>query len=314
VNIMSKCATLLFIILLSMPSITIQQAASKVQLSDLQNPVPAIEWQENYNESLYDNTGIQSASNVIQTSDGGYAFMDLGWSYQFTFIPSTVFKVDSSGPIQWRKIIEFFKGSTIIQTNDEGYELAGYWSTYGTTYELTPTLLKTNSEGNIEWVQNYTTEPPNLGIDSSQIQSNGFGYQKDGNIQTSDGGFVYWKRGTITKTDTNNDTQWTKNLTYPTIDAYPTYTYPLSLFSVIETSDGALAALGVGYDLLDNPRTGKIYLIKTEAFLPLPAKTTLPAPIQPSSMTPMVEVTITIIVIVVVVAAAGLLFYFKKRK
>jgi hypothetical protein len=272
-----------------------------VAQSSSNTSAPAIEWQKDYgygNDNDY--FGVESASNLIQTNDGGYIFMDEGWSHQTTFIPSTIYKVDSSGTIEWNKTIRHLAASTIIQTNDKGYEILGQWSTYGTTYEHTPTLIKLDSKGNIQWTANYS-RVPDLGVTSTQIQ-------------TSDSGFVYWKRGTITKTDTNNDTQWTKNVTYPTLDAFPTYTEPLSLFSVIETSDGALAALGVGYDLLDNPRTGKIYLIKTEAFLPLPAKTTLPAPIQPSSMTPMVEVTITIIVIIVAAAAAGLLFYFKKRK
>jgi hypothetical protein len=82
---------------------------------------------------------------------------------------------------------------------------------------------------------------------------------------------------------------------------------------VIETSDGALAALGVGYSLFDNPRTGRIYLIKTEAFLPLPSQTPLPTPIAIPSQAPTVEVIIVISVIVVVVVA-GLLLFLRKRK
>ncbi len=274
---------------------------------------PAIEWQEYYGGT------IQYASNLIQTSDGGYVFMDLGWSYSMWFKTSTVFKVDSSGDMQWNKTIDFFRGSTIIQTNDEGYEIAGKWATpYGTTHIFTPTVIKTNSEVNIQWVQNYTTVP-DLGIDSSEFQSDGSGFRKDGNIQTSDGGFVYWQGGTITKTDSNNETQWMKTLTYPTLDAYPTYTRPLSLFSVIETSDGALAALGVGYSTLGNPRTGKIYLIKTESFLPLPSQAPLPTPLPTPSatstatpyQTPIIGAAFVALVFAVAIA---LLLYLKKRK
>jgi len=276
------------------------------QTSNPSVSAPAIEWQQDYvHNGYYDNTGIQSASNLIQTSDGGYAFMDLGWSYQFTFVPSTVYKVDSSGTIQWKKTIDFFKGSTIIQTSDEGYEIAGHWSTYGTTYESTPTLIKTDSQGNIQWVENYSSVPPTLSVASTRIQ-------------TSDGGFAYWKGGSITKTDSNNNTQWVNDLTYPTLDAPPHYTYPLALCSLIETSDGALATLGVGYNLLDNPRTGKIYLLKTEAFLPLPSQTQLPTPIPTPIITVskpvLTAVIIAIALTVAVVVAVGLLVYFKKRK
>jgi hypothetical protein len=295
-------------------------------LSQTQNngsvSAPTIQWQKKYGD-----THVEVASNLIQTSDGGYVFMDLGYSYNSFFKPSFVYKVDSSGSLQWNKTIFYGRGRVIIQTSDEGYEITGHWATpfgidengepYGTAYKSTPTLVKTNSEGNIQWVQNYTTEPPNLGIDF-ETQPNGFGYRRDGMIQTSDGGFVYWQRGTITKTDLNNNTQWVITVTYPTLDAYPTYTRPLSLFSVIETSNGALAALGVGYELLDNSKSGNIYVIKTEAFLPLPSQAPLPTPIPTPTPTPLpastVEAEAIVSIMIAVVVGAGLLVYFKKRK
>ena len=265
---------------------------------------PAIEWQQNYvHTGYYANTGVESVSNIIQTSDGGYAFMDLGWSYQFTFVPSTIFKVDSSGNIQWKKTINFLEATTIIQTSDEGYEISGRWSTYGTTYESIPTLIKTDSQGTIQWVENYSSVP-NLGIDFTSIQ-------------TSDGGFVNWSYGSIIKTDSKNDYQWFKNITYSNNDT--PYPYPLAITSVIETSDGALSMLGVGQNLLDNPRTGKIYLLKTEAFLSLPSPLHLPTPIptpvktvSKSVFTPVI-IAITSIAVVALVSIV-LVFYLKHRK
>ncbi len=292
--------------LLSIMLLIILTGVSSQTSSNASISAPAIEWQQNYGHAgILEDTGIQSASNLIQTSDGGYIFMDRGWAYQFTFVPSTIYKVNSSGSIQWKKTIDFLTASTIIQTNDEGYEISGQWSTYGTTYELTPTLVKTDSQGNIQWVANYSSVP-DLGVASTSIQ-------------TSDGGFAYWTDGTITKTDSENDTQWIKNLTYPTIDAYPTYTHPLALSSLIETSDGALAALGVGYNLLDNPRSGKIYLIKTEAFLPLPLQTPLPTPLPTPSATPtstpyQIPIIGAAFVALAFAVGIGLLVYFKKRK
>jgi len=90
---------------------------------------------------------------------------------------------------------------------------------------------------------------------------------------------------------------------------------------VIETSDGALAALGVGYSLFDNPRTGRVYLIKTEAFLPLPSQTPLPTPMPTPTPEPISTGLIIAIVILVaigtialvIVIGAGLLVYLKKR-
>jgi len=261
--------------------------------------VPAIAWQKDYGyNGVDDEIGVESASNLIQTSDGGYVFMDLGWFHQTNFVPSTIYKVNSSGGIEWKKTIKFLNASTIIQTNDEGYEISGRWSTYGTTY--TPTIIKTDSQGTIQWVANYSSVP-DLGVSSTMIQ-------------TSDGGFAYWTDGSVTKTDSKNNTEWIKILTYPTLDAYPTYIYPLKLSSLIETSDGALAALGVGYRLLNNPLTGKIYLIKTESFLPLPSQAPLPTPLPTPSPTLTVEVKIAILVIVVAIVVACLLFFLRKRK
>jgi hypothetical protein len=287
---MSKSIAMLLLIL----SLAVSFLLSTELLTDVSSqtsssePVsaPAIEWQEKYGDS------VTSASNLIQTSDGGYVFMKLGWSYYWVLQPATVFKVDSSGSLQWNKTVEDLKASTIIQTNDEGYEIAGQWFWKGSE---TPTLIKMDSQGKIQWVVNCSSVPE-LGVPLKAIQ-------------TSDDGFVYWKDWSINKTDSNNNTQWVKDLYYTGREG----TAPLRLSSVIETSDGALAALGVGRDMLDNIYTGKIYLIKTEAFLPLPSQTPLPTPLPTPSPAPALEVTIAILVIIAVVGA-GLLVYFKKRK
>ena len=150
-------------------------------------------------------------------------------------------------------------------------------------------------------------------------------------IQTSDGGFAYlqfgvnfkWRTftipaGGIVKTDSNNNTQWVKNLTYPSLYG----DLPLVLSSLIETSDGALAGLGVGSHGLGY-YDGRIYLVKTEAFLPLPTQTPLPTPIPTLTPTPyqepqqkdQTENTLRpVIVIAVLIAGISLLIYIIKRK
>jgi hypothetical protein len=86
---------------------------------------PAIEWQNSYGGSTV------SVSNLVQTTDGGYIFMDLGWRYNVGFQPSTVYKIDSAGNVQWSKTLgpyntsEYLGVSSIIKTNDGGYEIAG---------------------------------------------------------------------------------------------------------------------------------------------------------------------------------------------
>ena len=114
--------------------------------------------------------------------------------------------------------------------------------------------------------------------------------------------------GGIVKTDSNNNTQWVKNLTYPSLYG----DLPLVLSSLIETSDGALAGLGVGSHALGY-YDGDIYLVKTETFLPLPTQTPLPTPIPTPPPPPTVEAISVVSVIIGVVAVAGLLVFLKKR-
>lgn len=261
---------------------------------------PAIEWQNSYGGSTV------SVSNLIQTTDGGYIFMDLGWRYNVGFQPSTVYKVDSVGNVQWSKTLgpyntsEYLGASSIIQTNDGGYEIVGGW-TIGVTYQYTPTLVKMDAQGNIEWVANYSTTPE-LGSISKRIR-------------TSDGGYVYyWTDGRIIKTDSDNSTQWTKQFNYTSDRGAPLGILPLSIHSVIETFDGALAILAVGEYHSGIARTGRIYLIKTEAFLPLPSQAPLPTP-MPTSLPALTDYVIPAVSLVIgIVAVTGLLLLLKKRK
>lgn len=293
-DIKNKLCFILLIALFLMPLVTFQQTSVQAQPNNKVVSAPAISWQQEYGIN-----SVESVSNLIQTSDGGYAFVDLGWSYQFTFRPSTVYKVDSLGNMQWKKTINFLEAAAIIQTSDKGYEISGRWSTYGTTYQYTPTIVKTDSKGNIQWVENYSIIP-NLGFISA-------------NIQTSDGGFAYEQSGSIIKTDSNNKTQWEKDLTFQ--GGGPPL--PLILSSLIETSDGALAGLGVG-NMGSNQRSGTIYLIKTEAFLPLPSPTQLPIPIptpitrvsKPVSTPEIIAISSTLAIAVVII----IVLYGKHRK
>jgi len=236
---LNKCLAIKRVLVLLLTSlVALQPIIVEAQSS---NQAPAIEWQKDY--SKYDH--VLESSNLIQTNDGGYAFMDIGYQYQEFVNGATIFKVDSKGNVQWTKNIPDFIGSTIIQTSDKGYEISGWW--YATIES--PTLIKTDSHGNIQWNQNYTTLP---NLDNNYYNPNdmfpyAFG-DPDPRIRTSDGGFASCgTNGEIVKTDSNNTTQWTETLTYFSNNYSPAYQYqhPIILTSIIETSDGAIAALGV---------------------------------------------------------------------
>jgi hypothetical protein len=293
---MSKFAILLLIAAILLCSEPLQIVFSQTSSSEAVS-APAIEWQNSYGGSTV------SVSNLIQTTDGGYIFMDLGWRYNVGFQPSTVYKVDSAGNVQWSKTLgpyntsEYLGASSIIQTNDGGYEIAGGW-TIGVTYQYTPTLVKMDAQGNIEWAANYSSVSD-------------LGTATFAGIRTSDGGFAYCENGRIIKTDIKKNIQWVQVLNYTESSGR---TNPLSLFSLIETSDGALAILAVGEYHSGIARTGRIYLIKTEAFLPLPSQAPLPTPMPTSSPALTAEATTVILLIIVVFAITASTISLKKRK
>jgi hypothetical protein len=220
---MSKKVTLVLIaaILLCIESVPIvlSQTSNNGPVS-----APATEWQQEYEGD------IESVSNVVQTSDGGYAFLDLGWAHQITFVPSTIYKVNSSGTMQWKKTIRSFGADGFVQTSDGGFEIFGGWSTYGTTYQFTPAIVKIDSQGNVEWVEN-----------KSAIFGEGLVFSEDGGLAALSGGgnLAIYERPSeaiIIKTNSYGIMQWNK-----------TYAEPANFSvanSMIQTSDGGYALIG----------------------------------------------------------------------
>jgi len=291
-----RIALMGILILLLTPLVTFQPTIVNAQSS---NQAPALAWQQNYDNyfnstgNYFNNSGVEAVSNLIQTNDGGYAFMDDGWGFQDTFVPATVYKVSSLGNVNWTKTIDNFAGTAIKQTSDGGLEVSGNWGNYELPPHVQyPTVIKMDSDGNIESNKNYSNVP-NLGGTSSSV----------GKIRVSDGGFVYWTGGSIIRTASNNSTQWVLNLNYTLPYGYaPTLPASLTVSSVIETSDGALAILIVGYFASDIPMSGNIYLVKTEAFLPPPTNTNLPT----------LSIALASSVAVVVMVVLSLVFYRRR--
>lgn len=92
------------------------------------------------------------------------------------------------------------------------------------------------------------------------------------------------------------------------------------LFSLIETSDGAIAVLGVDNPAYSRNVWGSIFLAKTEPFLPIPAPSELPTPIStPISTSPggnLILNLATPIIIAVLIAAIiiSVLLFRRHRK
>jgi hypothetical protein len=165
-------------------------------------------------------------------------------------------QVLAQGPdILWTKTfggLEKDRGSSVHQTSDNGYIIAGYTESFGVS-DPKLWLIKTDSLGNIIWDKTYgnasTIIDPNPQFSVTQTIDNGFiicGYK----ASIAPEGY-----GWLLKTDVNGDTLWTRE--FP---AYP----GSRLFSVKETFDSGYVATGYrsegtvgGFE--------DIYLVKTNS-------------------------------------------------
>jgi hypothetical protein len=182
----------------------------------------------------YGGEGEQSATSIIQTSDGGFAIfgntkesVDSGDNY-FLLV-----KIDANGTMTWNQTYkrgESDVARSVVQTHDGGYALVGQTFSSFDTGSSDFWLVKVDTTGNVEWNNTY-----------------GQWYMDDpcSVVETSDGGFALF--GTtlsivgnledylLVKTDSYGNMLWNK--TYGTSDReYGS--------SMVETSDGGYALAG----------------------------------------------------------------------
>ena len=189
--------------------------------------------------------------SVQQTVDGGYIIAGWTESSGAGMKDVWIIKTDSSGNEQWNKL---FGGSnddgatSVRQTTDGGYIIAGYTSSYGSG-SVDAWLIKTDASGNQEW-----NKP--LG-----------GYSSDGAYcvkQTTDGGYILtgwtWSYGPslgnvwLVKTDNLGNLQWSKTFGGSDVDRG---------YGVSQTADGGYIL--TGYTASSGAGLDDMYLIKTDS-------------------------------------------------
>jgi uncharacterized delta-60 repeat protein len=132
------------------------------------SPRGEIEWQ-----NTYGGENSESAKCVQQTTDGGYIVAGSTSSFGAGSDDLLILKLSSDGEIEWQKTYggsEYDEASSIQQTEDGGYIVAGSTSSFGAGYHLL--ILKLSSDGEVEWQKTYG------GDEASSIQ------------QTEDGGYI----------------------------------------------------------------------------------------------------------------------------
>ena len=198
----------------------------------------------------YGGWSYDSATSVQQTSDGGYIVAGSTTSFGAGKRDIFLIKTDAEGNIIWAKTYggtedEF--ASSVQQTSDGGYIVAGFTNSFGTG-ESDILLIKTDANGNIIWAKTY----------GGMSDDEAYSIQ-----QTSDGGFIAagstWSFDAVVydafliKTDANGNIQWAKTYEVIALD---------NALSVQQTSDGGYIV--AGYTITISGVGADIFLIKTD--------------------------------------------------
>jgi hypothetical protein len=135
----------------------------------------------------------------------------------------------------WSKTYGGAAGDTgiyFVQTNDGGYAIAGYTSSFGAGGR-DAWLVKTDSAGNMQWYKTYGTTGDDYAYSLAQTADGGYAlfcYTVPGGLLV--GKSDYW----LIKTDAAGNVQWNKTYGAPTTSEYLAYG--------IRTVDGGYAMVG----------------------------------------------------------------------
>jgi parallel beta-helix repeat protein len=194
-----------------------------------------MEWNQTYgDENLH-----ETAYDLVETSDGGYALAGEVDPFTLSSEPDCwLVKTDEVGNMEWNQTYggeEHESASSLIQTSDGGYALAGEQTgTNSSTNRVQSDslLIKTDVNGNMEWNQTYGT-----------------GYSDDNSrsvLERPEGGYVLPimmdsvvpernDEFSIVKTDELGNIEWNKTYVDP---------YVSEINSLSRTADGGYIVTG----------------------------------------------------------------------
>ncbi len=130
-----------------------------------------LQWAKTYG-GIYDD----GARGVRQTSDGGYIVG--GWTTSFSVGSGDIFliKTDANGNIIWAKTFGgtyWDEASSVQQTSDGGYIVAGYTGSFGAGYSDL-FLIKTDANGNVIWAKTYGGTNGDVAYSVQQTSDGGY--------------------------------------------------------------------------------------------------------------------------------------------
>jgi regulation of enolase protein 1 (concanavalin A-like superfamily) len=191
------------------------------------------------------NTGEEGYS-VQQTNDGGYIIVGYTDSFGSGEDDVWLIKTDENGDSLWAKT---FGGSgdeggfSVEQTDDGGYIIAGYTTSFGAGEEDV-WLIKTDANGDTLWTQTFGGSWYDCAHSVQQTTDGGYIIAGEIGIIPKSGAPAVW----LIKTDTSGDTLWNKILFIIS-----------SAHSVQQTTDGGYIITGYK-GAIDSD----VWLIKTD--------------------------------------------------
>ena len=195
-----------------------------------------MQWNQHYGGSDQD-----YATDVIQTSDGGYVMAGYTNSPEYMdphnqgIYSWLVIRTDSSGNLIWNATFsepdKDDRPCTVIQTSpDGGFAVAGRSALDGEKF----CLIKLDSSGKTEWSQEYGGGTGTSAEPSSLIQTTDGGYAIAGYYDSGSGSSDFW----LVKTDSSGTQTWNQTYGGPYNDRAK---------CVVQTSDGGYAVAGDTY-------------------------------------------------------------------
>jgi len=209
----------------------------------------SIEWGRSYGGSEH-----EVCLNGRATSDGGLILAGATESYGAGSEDVWLLKLDGEGNQEWSSYFGTSnkeRAQSVDQTSDGGYIAVGTcYISYDNTdaLDLYTYMVKTDSEGNLEWEKTFRGDHENGG--NSVIETSDSCYIFTGSIDFVEP--VSWKL-LLVKTDSNGDIVW---------ENYYDNTDNCVGYCVIEASDGGFVAVG----LVDGGSSDyEVYVLKTDS-------------------------------------------------
>jgi regulation of enolase protein 1 (concanavalin A-like superfamily) len=208
-----------------------------------------------WNQS-YGGIGSDSASALVQTTDGGFALAGYTSSYGAGGLDMWLVKTDANGVPTWN---QSYGGTgreiayALIQTVDGGFALAGYTDSFGADGR-DMWLVKTDANGVATWNQSYG----GTGGDSASalVQTVDGGFALAGEITKFFGAYYCSQRDMwLVKTDANGVPIWNQSYGGTGAD---------SAFALVQTVDGGFALAGFT-ESFGAAGEGDMGLVKTDA-------------------------------------------------